>query len=126
MPAGLITVLIALIVVTPLCGFLFNCGCTWPWEGLADDCNYFDQDAEENCPWCASNWAGAMSVGASFVSGYLLSMSEWMSSALPGNKRAEIFIRTLFGVVLFIFIAAGMAWISAELQQYRDFVFSNG
>lgn len=126
MPAGLITVLIALIVITPLCGFLFNCGCTWPWEGLADDCNYFDQDAEENCPWCASNWAGAMSVGASFVSGYLLSMSEWMSSALPGNKRAEIFIRTLFGVVLFIFIAAGMAWISAELQQYRDFVFSNG
>lgn len=125
MPAGLMTVLVALILITPLCGFLFNCGCAWPWAGLADNCNYFDQDTEENCPWCASNWAGAISVGVSVASGYLLSMAEWKSLSFQENNRVEIFFRMLFGLGLFLMIAFGMAWISAQMQNYHYF-FSSG
>jgi hypothetical protein len=39
MISGVITVVLALAVVTPLCGLLFDCGCPWPWAGLAAYCN---------------------------------------------------------------------------------------
>jgi len=39
-------------LVTPLCGWLFSCGCDWPWHGLASHCNYFDPAATQPCPWC--------------------------------------------------------------------------
>ncbi|MGY6215577.1 hypothetical protein ACW73L_10495 [Methylolobus aquaticus] len=39
-------------LVTPLCGWLFSCGCDWPWHGLAAHCSYFDPTAPHNCPWC--------------------------------------------------------------------------
>lgn len=126
MPAGMMTVLIALIVITPMCGFLFNCGCTWPWEGLADDCNYFDQTAAQSCPWCASKWAGGLSVGSSIASGYLISMATWKSSVLPYSKTAEISIRVLLGLVGSMVIAIYAGWMSAELQNYHYFVFANG
>lgn len=35
-------VVFALIGVTPLCGFMFDCGCDWPWSGLYHHCNFFD------------------------------------------------------------------------------------
>lgn len=42
----------ALIVVTPLCGAVFGCGCDWPWSGLASRCNAFIASSMEHCPWC--------------------------------------------------------------------------
>jgi hypothetical protein len=50
-PAWFVTAGIALLV-TPVCGWLFNCGCDWPWLGLATHCNYFDATATLRCPWC--------------------------------------------------------------------------
>ena len=124
MPAGIITVLIALIVITPLCGFLFYCGCTWPWEGLADNCNYFDEHAAAQCPWCTSNWAGGLSVGIAILSGYLASMFGLNSSFFSADKPNEIIVRVLFGLGLFLVVAVSAGWISATLQNYNDFVFT--
>ena len=52
-------VVFALIAVTPLCGFMFNCGCHWPW---ADHCNFFDALSKLKCPWCNNVAAGALSM----------------------------------------------------------------
>lgn len=41
------------IIITPLCGNLFECGCTWPWSGLAAHCNYFDPHPAHPCRFCA-------------------------------------------------------------------------
>ncbi|MCH2694902.1 MAG: hypothetical protein MK025_09350 [Acidobacteriia bacterium] len=40
-----------LIFILPICGFLFQCGCTWPWSDGATHCNIHDQ-LPPNCPWC--------------------------------------------------------------------------
>jgi hypothetical protein len=47
-----ITLFGILIVITPLCGFLFGCGCAWPWSGLVENCNYFDPFETHPCPFC--------------------------------------------------------------------------
>ncbi|MGR9107122.1 MAG: hypothetical protein ACU843_09360 [Gammaproteobacteria bacterium] len=46
------TVLGIAILITPLCGTLFACGCTWPFAGLAEHCNFFDPDEIHPCPFC--------------------------------------------------------------------------
>ncbi|MEN8198090.1 MAG: hypothetical protein ABFS30_16530, partial [Pseudomonadota bacterium] len=38
---GIATGAIAAILVTPYCGLLFGCGCTWPWSGLVAQCSFF-------------------------------------------------------------------------------------
>ena len=39
------------VFVTPWCGVLFGCGCTWLWAGLARFCN-IHRAAGPHCPWC--------------------------------------------------------------------------
>lgn len=47
-----ITLLGIVTVIAPLCGVLFGCGCTWPWSGLVENCNYFDLYEKHPCPFC--------------------------------------------------------------------------
>ncbi len=60
--AGLTAVVFAAVFVTPYCGYLFECGCTWPWAGLDAHCNIYDAYAEHRCPWCTSLQAGGLSM----------------------------------------------------------------
>ena len=59
-------VVFALIAITALCGFMFNCGCDLPWSGLYHHCNFFDALAKLKCPWCDNVGAGALSMLAVF------------------------------------------------------------
>jgi hypothetical protein len=51
---------IFVILITAVCGWLFNCGCTWPWRGFVEHCNAFDPGAKEKCPWCADSFIKAV------------------------------------------------------------------
>ncbi|MEW5056879.1 MAG: hypothetical protein AB1Y25_04590 [Cycloclasticus sp.] len=51
---GGLMLLASLLLMTPLCGLMFDCGCTWPWEGLDSHCNIHDSTALQQCPWCVS------------------------------------------------------------------------
>jgi hypothetical protein len=48
--AVVFTGIIILILVTPLCGFLFDCGCTWPWSGLDQDVTFISTILLINAP----------------------------------------------------------------------------
>lgn len=37
----------------PICNVLFLCGCTWQWDGGADECNAFNDEDPYSCPWCS-------------------------------------------------------------------------
>ena len=67
-------VVFALVAITPLCGFMFDCGCDWPWAGLYHHCNFFDALSKLKCPWCNNVAAGALSMlavfGASIFAAY--------------------------------------------------------
>ncbi len=51
----LLAIVLTLVVITPLCGWLFGCGCDWPWRGFIENCNAFKPDAPEKCPWCVNS-----------------------------------------------------------------------
>ncbi|MGH8557529.1 MAG: hypothetical protein ACRESZ_08720 [Methylococcales bacterium] len=48
----LITLIGIMIVIAPLCGYLFSCRCNWPWSGLMEHCNFFDPQVVRPCPFC--------------------------------------------------------------------------
>ena len=102
--AGLLTVVVALILITPLCGALFDCGGTWPWAGLESHCNIYKPQIEQPCPWCASIVAGVLSVGLAVLTGFWLATKDvksrhdihdavlagWQGSkAIPGFYQAR-------------------------------------
>ncbi len=72
---GGLMLLASLLLMPPLCGLMFDCGCTWPWEGLDSHCNIHDSTALQQCPWCVSLLAGVVSVSLAVLCGVLLSMS---------------------------------------------------
>jgi len=110
------------IFVTPYCGYLFECGCTWPWAGLDADCNIHQADAEHRCPWCVSLVAGGVSMlvlfGATFIAATRRSGST-SSSFMAGYAKG-------LGRGLVAFLVAGFvaAWGAALYTGYPMFVIS--
>jgi len=112
--AAVFTGILVLILVTPLCGFLFDCGCTWPWSGLDSKCNFYKQNTIHKCPWCASWITGWLSVGASIASGMFVAVSPL--PIVGDGVRNESFIRTLLGTITFLCVAIATSWLAVELQ----------
>ncbi len=110
-----INLLIAAIVITPLCGLLFQCGCNWPWYGLYKFCNYFRPEAVHTCPWCSSLVSGVFSCGLSILTGAWVSISG--SPFAPGKP---VISRLLSGLFAFLIMAVITAFIAAYLQDYPE------
>lgn len=121
--AGILTVLISLVVITPVCGLLFSCGCTWPGVGLEANCNYFDASSRYQCPWCASMIAGGLSVGAALLAGYYASMADRFSLTFPDFVFYALLQRIIRGLAGFFLIAFIAGLISAKVQGYPVFLF---
>lgn len=107
-----LTVLITgLIVITPLCGYLFQCGCDWPWLGLDEKCNYYQTQQEHQCPWCVSLFTGVISTILAITAGLYASTASWFLLAKQ-NKLKEILIRIMFGLSAFGLIAIIMSQLA--------------
>ena len=119
--AVVFTGILLLILVTPLCGFLFDCGCSWPWSGLDSKCNFHKQHTLHTCPWCASWITGWLSVGVSIASGMFVSVSPL--PIVGDGIRNESFIRILLGTITFLSVAIITSWLAAELQNYPFGIF---
>jgi hypothetical protein len=91
------------IIVTPLCGSIFGCGCTWPWSGLAEHCNFFDPMPERPCPFCFYS-----ELSIPLLSGIaLLALS--CSEAGPFRRlqvRGSILLDSICGWIVFIVLTA--------------------
>ena len=117
-----ITLAIALILITPLCGYLFQCGCTWPWSGLDSACNSYDSTALHRCPWCASLLAGWLSTALALLAG--LAAATAYRPIFGAGKFVETTARILFGVAVFCVVAFVAAGISAKTQHYSLGIFA--
>lgn len=113
--AGL-TGLLSLIAITPLCGFLFQCGCDWPGLGLDAACNFHEPQAEHKCPWCASSITGVLATALSAMFGVLA------ASIVPIRRTPrfvnEMVVRTSLGLSTFVISALLAAIIAAAWQGY--------
>ncbi len=125
---GFSTVAICLIILTPFCGFLFDCGCTWPWSGLESHCNIHDPLAEHQCPWCASLVAGVLSSAAAVLAA-LFATTTFVNS-LNQKNHSILSPRFLFaltiGLVAFLIVAAITGWASGAVQDYPVFITKTG
>ena len=115
--SAMITLIITLIIVTPFCGFLFQCGCDWPWSGLDARCNYYYKtNAVQQCPWCASMITGIFSTVLAIIA------SIWTATAsLPLTYQQpvnEVTIRTIFSLMVFLLVAILTAGFAALWQDY--------
>jgi hypothetical protein len=107
-----LTLAIALIILTPLCGWLFACGCTWPGLGLDAKCNFHQAHALHHCPWCASKLAGWGSVGLATAVGVMVSV-------FPIVKTQNNFIyKVLLGVLAFVGTVILTGLLAAAIQDY--------
>jgi len=111
------TLIITVIIITPLCGFLFQCGCDWPWAGLDSKCNFYKPHAEHKCPWCASMTTGILSIGAATIAGL------WATTiSLPVDTEQKIIkvitLRIIFGTMVFVLLASFFAGLAALYQSY--------
>lgn len=122
---GGLMLLASLLLITPLCGLMFDCGCTWPWpwEGLDSHCNIHDSTALQQCPWCVSLLAGVVSVSLAVLCGVLLSMSVPEASidgryalALDAAKKISL------GLLGFVFVVLFTGYLSAYFQAYPYFI----
>lgn len=115
--SALIVLIVELISITPLCGYLFQCGCDWPWLGLDEKCNYHQSQVKYQCPWCASMTMGVISTALAILTGtYASSVSLAVFSTQ--NRVKEVFIRMMFGLTAFVLTAIIMANVAAAWQGY--------
>ena len=114
---SVISILIMIvIIITPVCGLLFQCGCDWPGLGLDSKCNFYKLHAEHQCPWCVSKKKAALSIGlAGIFSIYVTINSLFLSNQ---NTINQIGVRTMSGVVIFVLVATLTAGWVALLQDY--------
>jgi hypothetical protein len=102
----------ALMILTPLCGWLFSCGCTWPWLGLDAKCNYYQSHAVHQCPWCVSKWVGWSSVGLSLAVGVIVAAYPWIK---PQRNGLYSF---LWGLLAFVAMAILTGQLAALMLAY--------
>ena len=122
---GFSTVLVSLIILTPYCGFLFDCGCTWPWSGLESHCNIHDPLAEHQCPWCASLISGVLSSAAAVLAALFASMNVSKTVKRLGKPLfiTQFLASTVAGLAAFLIVATATGWLAGNLQGYPVFIF---
>jgi hypothetical protein len=115
--SGAATLITTLIIVTPLCGLIFQCGCDWPWSGLDARCNFYKPEAEHQCPWCASMVTGIFSTGLAITNGVLTAMATSFPLVVY-RSEIEVALRTLAGLTVFVLLAILTAGSAALWQNY--------
>lgn len=111
-----LTLTFALIAMTPLCGYLFACGCSWPGLGLDSACNIHHSQVLHQCPWCASPIAGWLSLGFATLAGGLASLRPLGSFS---RQRPLALIGQIgIGISVFVVVALLAGLISASVQDY--------
>ena len=111
--AACLTAMLGLIIITPICGLLFQCQCDWPWLSFYSDCNYFHSEAIHKCPWCTSDIAGLGSIGMAFF----LALASLFFTRNRFAAKA-IVVQVTFGLTIFILIAVLSGTLAAYSQHY--------
>jgi uncharacterized protein with PQ loop repeat len=125
---GFSMVVISLIILTPFCGFLFDCGCTWPWSGLESHCNIHDPLTGHQCPWCASLVAGVFSSAAAVLAS-LFATTTFVNSLSQKNHSVlspQFLLALTIGLAAFLIVATITGWASGAVQDYPVFITKTG
>ncbi len=111
---------VAGILVTPLCGLFFSCGCDWPWNGLFMACDaILNNTPPPHCPWCVNPLAATLSIVSALAVGTL---AAWKIRNCPWNRHVEILFRSGFGVAVFASMLFLGGWLTALASSHPSFL----
>lgn len=114
------TWIIAGILVTPLCGQWFSCGCDWPWGSLFWTCNAIVHNTPPpHCPWCTHPLAALLSIGGSLAAGTL---AAWKGRVPPANDAVATLYRTGIGTATCVCALFLSGWLTALATAYPTFL----
>jgi len=121
-----VCILLLAIFFAPLCGWLFQCGCTYLWSGASAHCSIHDP-ARADCPWCVMPFKKAgprvgvvlQTLPFFLISFILFGLSKLQTRYFDKNYWPQFLI--LLGEMLVITTA--VAWIYAMLLHYPVFRF---
>ena len=111
---------VAGIIVTPLCGVFFSCGCDWPWNGLFMACNaILNNTPSPHCPWCVNPLMAITSIGSALTAATL---TAWKIRNRPRNRQGEILYRSGFAVAIFASVLFLGGWLTALISSHPSFI----
>lgn len=112
--------IIAAVILTPLCGLWFSCGCDWPWERFFMACNALVKNAPTpHCPWCVYPMAAVMSIGIGSLSTLL---ATWRCRELPGSAGISMLYRCGIGTAVFVGVLMLAGWFTALATHHPSFL----
>ncbi|MBS1214331.1 MAG: hypothetical protein H6R26_2948 [Proteobacteria bacterium] len=110
---------IAALLVTPLCGIWFSCGCDWPWDRFFLACNAVVDNAPlPHCPWCTHPFAAVLSIGLAIGAG---SLAAWNGPAWPASPGVKI-LHWLGVTATFAGVLSVAGWLTAIATGYPTFL----
>jgi hypothetical protein len=109
---------LAAVFVVPLCGWIYQCGCTFLWAGAERYCNIHHAEGP-HCPWCV---AGGDPLPATAL-GFLLFAPpavaiHWFNKR-PGVSTPKLFVA---GLLTFLLAAIISGYIFKVIYDYPHFL----
>lgn len=115
-------VLLSLFLL-PLCGLIFQCGCTYLWSGRDTHCN-IHEPAPPNCPWCIAPFHNhAFSPLVQMIPFVVIFISSLFAIRITRLKPERGYAKQLFaGIIAGLLTMLVVAWIYGKIYHYPFFI----
>lgn len=111
------------IFLLPLCGTIFQCGCTYLWSGRDLHCNIHDP-ATPNCPWCIAPFHNrGLSALVQMIPFVLIFSCALISIRISRLKLGRSYLKQLAaGITGGLLVMLLVAWIYGKIYHYPFFI----
>ena len=112
------------IFLLPLCGLIFQCGCTYLWAGADSHCN-IHVSGKPDCPWCISPFHNiTLSLLAQMIPFVLIFVASCIGSRASRTFGATGYVKPLVaGIIVGLVVMILVAWIYGRIYHYPFFLF---
>lgn len=112
------------IFLLPLCGLIFQCGCTHLWSGADSHCNIHDP-GKPDCPWCIAPFHNkTLSLFIQIIPFAVIFVSAAISIRVSRSLLGSGYMKQLAaGIVGGSVAMVAVAWIYGRIYNYPFFFF---
>jgi hypothetical protein len=110
------------IFLLPMCGLIFQCGCSYLWSGKDQLCNIHDP-APPHCPWCIAPFHNhVLSSLVQMIPFVLIFTCSIMGMQIPQLKTGRSYLKQLSaGIIGALSAMFLVAWIYGKIYHYPFF-----
>ena len=111
------------LFLLPMCGLIFQCGCTYLWSGRDTHCN-IHVTAPPNCPWCIAPFHNhALSSLVQLIPFVVIFICSLFAIRISRLKPERGYLKQLFaGIIGGLLAMLAVAWIYGKIYHYPFFI----